>query len=155
MQKLHCPIRREWVKDLPEERVRQQLIRLMVEELGYPISYLAVEKELSRMPHLALMGKSKVPQRRADLVCFAKGIHSSFELYPLLLIECKAVKLTPRVITQVTGYNHFMKAYFIALANQDTIQTGWFDPELMTYRFVDYLPPFSALVQSIKTRLAP
>jgi len=123
----------------------------MMGSLGYPQSLLVVEKELRHIPHLALHDQ-EVPERRADIICFGKGIHSEHELYPLLLIECKAVKLTSKVVSQVAGYNHFLKSYFIAVANKDEIQTGWYDAPSKKYRFVSYLPTYKNLMQAAKKR---
>lgn len=153
MDRLLCPIRKVAVSPLPEERIRVHLLCDLIKMLGFPASCLAVEKELSQIPHLRSMG-SKLPQRRADIICFAKGIHQSEELYPLLLIECKAVKLTPKMVTQVVGYNHYLKARYIALVNQDEIRTGWYDGESQSYRFVPYLPTYAQLLSflSVKPR---
>lgn len=144
-QPLVCPIRKAAVPSLPEELIRVQLLCDLIEKLGFPAHNLAVEKELSQIPHLRSMG-GKLPQRRADIICFAKGIHPIEELYPLLLIECKAVKLTGKMVNQVVGYNHYLKAPFIALANHEEIRTGWFDSQTQEYRFVPYLPTYAQLL---------
>lgn len=151
MDKVYCRIRKMWVAATPEEKVRQYLLGYMIANLGFPEGGIALEKGLNQMPHLALVSQ-KIPDRRADIVCFAKGIHPRHELYPLLLIECKAVKLTPKVINQVTGYNHFMQSYYVCVANQDQIRTGWYDKEKKAYTFVDYLPAFADLLATITAR---
>jgi hypothetical protein len=147
---VYCTIRKEWVALLPEEEVRQRLIKLMVEQLGYPISLLVVEKSLKQMPHLS-RGERKLPERRADLLCYAPGIHKEHALYPLLLIECKAVKLTSKVISQVLGYNIYLQACFVAIANQEEIKTGWFDPATKQYRFAQGLPAYEVLCKGLKS----
>lgn len=101
------------------------------------------------MPHLS-RGQHKLPDRRADLLCYAAGIHAQHMLYPLLLVECKAVKLTPKVINQVLGYNVYLQACFVAIANQDEIQTGWYDVTQKQYRFMDGLPEYAALLGALK-----
>ncbi len=108
----------------PEERIRQAWIQKMVRDLGYPRHMIAVEKELSTLPHL--MGQ-RVPKRRADIIVFAKDIHPDFALFPLLMIECKATKLLPHVASQVIGYNEFVKAPYIAIANETDLMLGHFD----------------------------
>lgn len=147
-EQIYCQIRKEWVTSTPEEQVRQKLIRTMMLEQGYPAGGLVLEKGLRQMPHLALKPE-KLPDRRADIICFARGIHPGHDLYPLLLVECKAVKLTHKVVNQVAGYNHFLQAYFIAVANQDMIKTGWYDRETLQYRFIDRLPPYSELMNHV------
>lgn len=150
-EQLFCQIRQEWVKATPEEKVRQNLIYTMKHHLGYPISGVVLEAGLNQMPHLAL-SPLKLPNRRADIVCFAPNIHSKHALYPLLLVECKAIKLSPKVVNQVLGYNHYLQARFMAVANQDKIQTGWFDKALNEHVFVDYLPSFPDLLRYVMSQ---
>ena len=145
---LICPIRKVAVTPLPEECIRVRLLCDLIEKLGFPPYTLAVEKELSQIPHLRSLG-SKVPQRRADIICFAKGIHPTEELYPLLLIECKAIKLTRKMVNQVVGYNHFLKAPFIALVNHEEIRTGWHNQQSQGYCFASYMPTYAQLLKSM------
>jgi hypothetical protein len=144
--KLLCSVRGEWVEALPEERVRQALIRLMTEQLGYPRELLVIERALHQFPHLALQSTRSLPRRRADLVCYGKGIHPDFPLYPLLLVECKAVPLTSKAIQQLTGYNHYLRAPFVALCNANEVKSGYFDPIRKGYVFVDKLPSYRELL---------
>lgn len=146
---IYCQIRKLWVAALPEELVRQNLITYMIQDLGYPSHSLVLEQGLRGLPHLSLSNQQKIPVRRADIICFAKDIHPDYALYPLLLIECKAVKLTAKVINQVAGYNHYLKARYIAIANQTEIQTGWYDPSEKKYLFVNHLPSYSELLQKL------
>lgn len=140
-QKLYCRLRKQWVAALPEEKVRQALIAQLIDNLGYPASSIALEKGLRQMPHIS--SRQKLPSRRADIVCFAPGIHPDHSLYPLLLIECKAVPLTPTVVNQVVSYNHFVKAYYIAIANEQEVRLGWYDGTV--YRFRVGLEPYEVL----------
>lgn len=145
--KLLCQIRNEWVVDQPEERVRQNLLRLMIHDLGYPKAMIAVEKALHQIPHVKREG---IPERRADIICFARDIHPSHSLYPLLLIECKAVPLTGQVVQQAVGYNYYLNACFICVANQHEVRTGWLDSEEETYQFTCSLPTYKELLDSVK-----
>ncbi|MBA3721367.1 MAG: type I restriction enzyme HsdR N-terminal domain-containing protein [Parachlamydiaceae bacterium] len=146
---LFCAIRKEWVAALPEELVRQYWIQQMIQELGYPAGGFALEKSLSQIPHLSSNG-IKLPSRRADIIFFAKGIHPSYDLYPLILIECKAVKLTPKVVHQVVGYNFYLRAPFIGIVNQTESQTGWFDHDKKEFVFKNSLLPFQQIIKSCK-----
>ena len=146
--KISCIIRKRLVSATPEELVRQKLISTMIASLGYPPHGLVLEKGLSQMPHLNLSNK-RIPRRRADLICFAKDIHPAHSIYPLLLIECKAIKLSSKVVNQVAGYNHFLQAHFIAIANDSEIQTGWYDPSKNDYTFINFLPSYQQLLKSV------
>ena len=101
--------------NLPEEKIRLQLIEFMKNELFYPKEMISVERSLSSFPHLKGI---KVPQRRFDIAVFGGK-----ELLPLLVIECKAVNINQKAIDQVIGYNFFVKAPFIALANGKEVKT--------------------------------
>lgn len=144
---LICCVRKIKVKATPEEIVRQQLLYKMTRELNYSPSSIVIEKSLTQLPHLALTPSQEIPKRRADIIIMAKGIHEKFELYPLLLIECKSIKLTENVIRQVAGYNHYLKAHFIAIANETTIFTGKFSHKAGEYKFLPYLPRFEELMK--------
>lgn len=150
-EKLYCLVRKSYVAATPEEIVRQQLVSHMIHNLNYPASYLALEKELNQVPHLHQSDK-EIPNRRADLICFGKDIHPKFALYPLLLVECKAVKITSRTMSQVAGYNHFLGAYFIAAVNGQEIRTGWYDPSIKDYKYVKNLPTYSQLLESLNVK---
>lgn len=113
--KLFDPVRNCFVAATPEERVRQKWLQAMMITLGYPKELLAVEKELWHLPHL--LSDPHVPQRRADIICFAKGIHPQHLLYPLLLIECKQESLSAKALDQVLGYNYYVGAPFVAVVN--------------------------------------
>ena len=148
---LFDPVRKGGVKITPEERVRQRLISRMVKELGFPLAFLAVEKELKLLPHLRLIPSNKIPRRRIDIVAFAKGIHPDYPLFPLLLVECKAVALTPKVARQVVGYNDVVKAPFVAVANEDHILTGGYDAESGLFRFQEGLPTYTQLLSALES----
>ena len=102
----------------PEEIVRQALIVEMTKNLGFPKQLISVEREISTLPHL--QGK-KIPKRRFDIICFASSVEKDLPLYPLLLVECKAIALSESALAQVFGYNYYVKAHFIALANREGV----------------------------------
>lgn len=149
-QQYRCLIRKQWVAATPEEEVRQRLLNTLVNDLQYPAECLGVEQALHLLPHLQVQN-SVLPDRRADVICFAKGIHPQHALYPLLLIECKAIPLNDKVLKQVVGYNHYVGAYFVAVANASEVKTGWYDAKEKKYQFVDGLLPFNTLLNSLRT----
>ncbi len=109
----------------PEEQVRQGLIRHLIDDLGFPPELLAVECGLN--------------ERRTDLVAYERRAE---DLAPLLLIECKAVALNDAAMHQVLGYNHHLKAKFVALVNQDGIRMPWGEEE------IDYIPGYTDLTRT-------
>jgi len=142
---VYCQIRKEWVAALPEEFVRQRFLQHMIGDCGYPAPLVVVEKAIENLPHLTLKDREKVPKRRLDIMCFAKNNEKKGELHPLLIVECKAVPLNQLVVGQVIGYNHFVRARFIAIVNETEIRFGWHDGS--EYKFIDYLPQFHFLEQ--------
>ncbi|MCH9627338.1 MAG: hypothetical protein S4CHLAM2_09750 [Chlamydiales bacterium] len=146
---LFDPIRKKWVEATPEETIRQELVKKMIQDLGFPSALIAVERELAQLPHLQLTQREEIPKRRADLIVFAKNIHPDHDLFPLLMIECKAVALTPRFAQQVVGYNACVQAPFLALANGDQVMIGAFDRDAGHTRFQPGLPAYTELLSQV------
>lgn len=143
---LYDPIRKKRVGKTKEELIRQRLVQHMIHDLGYPAALIAVEKELSQLPHLKLTPIHQIPKRRADIIVFAKD-PGNVDLKPLMMIECKAVPLLPKFANQVIGYNAFVRAPFIALANEEQIMTGCFDKTAGVFRFQKGLLSFSQAIE--------
>ncbi len=146
-------LRQRWVVATPEEKVRQGLIKMMTEKLLYPKELLSLEKTIAELPHLSHKKGDVFPQRRIDVVCFAKNIHSEHLLYPLLLIECKESEHHIAIaIDQVVGYNFYVQAYFLAVAYPDGIRFGVYDQKKKEYQFSSSLPSYTTLLQWVKGR---
>ncbi len=137
---LFDPFRKCWVVASPEELVRQRLLHIMVTQLGFPKELLAIEMQLSEVPHLK--GGTNLPKRRADILCFAKGIHSEYPLYPLLLIECKEGIAGEDAKEQVLGYNHFVQALYVGIAGEG-------HTELIYPQTVPFIPTYSQLMEQV------
>ncbi|OGN61935.1 MAG: hypothetical protein A3F40_01435 [Chlamydiae bacterium RIFCSPHIGHO2_12_FULL_27_8] len=146
MNKIFDPVRRKFVLDKPEEVVRQKLILRMINILKYPKNLIFLEKDLFLLPHLKDQNIKNI-KRRADIIVFSKNIDQSCFFYPLLMIECKAVKLTECAIDQVIGYNYFVKSYFVAVANEDEIITLYKKDDV--YKRLNFLPSYRDLLNSI------
>ena len=146
LTRIYDPVRKIYVAATPEEIVRQKLLFGMINGLGYPINLIAVEKDLDSLEHLK-NSKSFIG-RRADIICFAKNIHPEHMLCPLLMIECKAKYLNQKTVQQVLGYNHFVKAYFVAISNGREIKTLWKNKG--KYESANYLPAYFDLIKAIK-----
>jgi hypothetical protein len=140
-------IRQTWVKATPEELVRQRWLKMMVHQLQYPKELLVIEKEIKDLPHLT---HQDVPDRRIDILCYAKGSQPHFSIFPLLLVECKDEHLTEGAVDQVIGYNHHIKACFVAVVNLEEVRLGYFNRMKKEYVFCSALPPFKELMQWVK-----
>ena len=102
------PLRRKNLKALPEEKVRQALLRWLKEQLRVPESLTAVEYPLSAL--------DRSTRKRADVVAWRPG---GAGLRPWLLAECKApsVRLTEAVADQARGYAAAVRAEHVLLTN--------------------------------------
>jgi hypothetical protein len=127
-------------RHLREEGFRQALIEILVGKLGYPRELIAVEKELASFPHLT--GALSLPQRRIDLVCFARNIHPDHLLFPLLLIECKVEESGFHAQQQALGYNHYLKAPYVAISTRK-------GPQLIFPQRTSFLPSFAELLAAL------
>lgn len=96
-------IRKKYVVLTPEEWVRQHVIHYLTAYKHYPLSLIAVEREI------ALYGM----RRRFDVVCYDRNGE------PYLLIECKApaVPLSQKVFDQAFRYNLTLTAPYVAITN--------------------------------------
>lgn len=96
------PVRKKYVVLTPEEWVRQQVLKHLIEDLGYAPSLLSVERRI----------KAGTVWKRYDIVAF-------HEARPWLLIECKEekVSLGEDVLRQVLAYNSTIRAEYLAVTN--------------------------------------
>jgi hypothetical protein len=111
------------VANTPEERVRQSFLRRMIQDLGFHKGLISIEKGIG--------------QRRYDLVCYSQA------MTPLVLIECKAVKLDDTAIRQAFGYNGTVKAPFVCLVSPFETKTFWQEQDQIAS--VDFLPVYNEL----------
>jgi hypothetical protein len=127
-------LRRKNLKSLPEERVRQALLRWLVEEIGAPRNLIAVEYPLSALDPLS--------RKRADVVVW-KTAGAAGGLRPWLLAECKApgVRLTDAVADQVRGYAANIRAEHVLVTNGKDTRCFRLDGE--AYAGIAGLPAFS------------
>lgn len=149
---LSCIIRKEWVAATPEELVRQRLLTEMIDTLGYPKGWICVEQHLADLVAPA-QRHAQVPKRRADILCYSTQLRPDGALHPLLLIECKAVALNEAVFRQVLGYNRYVGAPFVCLANSSQTLLGWQEPNSSHYRFRHDLPSYPQLLAFCRRNL--
>lgn len=117
-EKLFDRLRRRWVADNPEERIRQSVVDWMLNIGQYPESLLCAEKQLMRFEGMGSdrRANQQLPLRRFDLLCLRRV---QGRLEPLLLLECKATRASEKAKKQVLDYNYHVGAPFVALACVD------------------------------------
>jgi len=96
-------IRKKFVILTPEEWVRQNFLKYLVEEKKYPASLIFVEKEF-KLNNLS---------KRSDAVIYSKSGE------PVLIVECKAasIKIDQKVFDQIARYNMQLKVDFLVITN--------------------------------------
>ncbi|MCO5233798.1 MAG: type I restriction enzyme HsdR N-terminal domain-containing protein [Chitinophagales bacterium] len=129
--KIFDPIRKKNVVLTPEEGVRQQILSYMVEQKQYPISYIAVEKQL------VYMGKNK----RFDIVVYDQS-HK-----PLILIECKQPKvdLSQKTLEQASLYNLVLKVPYLVITNGRQHFVALIQIDTGEYQWLNDLPDAGAI----------
>ncbi len=96
-------VRRRWLISTPEEIVRQLVVLFLVEDRGYPIGLIQVEKEI----------KAHGVSRRFDVLCYNN------EAQPILLVECKApsIELDIQTAEQISNYNFALQVDYLLMTN--------------------------------------
>jgi len=128
-------IRKKFVVLTPEEWVRQNFIRYLIEEKLYSPGLIAVEQGI----------KINRNSQRSDIILYSNnGI-------PLMIVECKSVKIniTQSVFDQVARYNMDLKVPFLVVTNGLRHFCCKMDYENQTYSFMREIPLYS----DIKTLL--
>tara|TARA_B100000530_G_scaffold335696_1_gene288443 strand:+ start:143 stop:562 length:420 start_codon:yes stop_codon:yes gene_type:complete len=99
-------VRKKYVRNQPEEWVRQNIVEYLNKEKGYPISLMSVEKK-TQINYLT---------KRCDIICYNK--HGN----PILLVECKApnITLNKDTFNQSINYQKVVQAKYIMITNGKT-----------------------------------
>jgi hypothetical protein len=121
-------IRKKFILLTPEEWVRQNTIKFILQEKKYPKSYLNVEKII----------KINDLIKRYDIVVF----QPNGKIF--LLIECKApeVSITQNTFDQIARYNLSLKAEYLMVTNGLNHYFCKMDFEKEEYIFLKDLPEF-------------
>lgn len=122
-------VRKKYVSLTPEEWVRQHLIHYLIEEKKYPISLIAIEKQLI-INNLT---------KRTDILVYNTGG------LPEIIVECKApsVKITQHAFDQISRYNLKLNATYLMVSNGLEHFNCQMDTENETYVFLKSLPSYT------------
>ncbi len=96
-------IRKKYILLTPEEWVRQNIIKYLNKNLGYPLPLLGIEKQIK------VFGTIKRP----DIIVFDK------KFKPKMIVECKKpeVKITQKTLNQAINYFLELKPEYFLLTN--------------------------------------
>lgn len=123
--------RRKYLVLTPEEMVRQHLIHLLAQELGYPLSLMSVEKGIE------LNGTKK----RCDIVIYGR------DGKPCMIVECKApeVKLSQDTFDQAARYNLQLQVPYLLLCNGYECFCSRVDHQDKSFTFLNAIPAYADL----------
>jgi hypothetical protein len=124
-------IRGKYIVLTPEEWVRQNFIRYLASEKGFPASLITVEQQFSF---------NKMKKRTDILVYNNKGD-------PVVLVECKApsVPITSNVFEQIGLYNLTHHVPWLIVTNGIKHYCCRYVEQEGNYRFADSIPDWSAV----------
>ena len=96
-------VRKKWLVLTPEEWVRQNIIQYLLITKNYPLSLVAIEKEIK-------LGELR---KRCDIVIYNRN------MLPWMIIECKEmnIALSEKTIEQILRYHISLPAQFLIISN--------------------------------------
>ncbi len=126
------PIRKKYVRLTPEEWVRQNFIKYLIEEKNYPKGLIGVEQKIP----------GKEQKQRTDIIVYSKNAEV------LMIIECKAenIKITQDVFDQAVRYNMQYNTSYLVLTNGKNHYICKVDKDNKSYSFLKELPDYELIV---------
>lgn len=121
-------VRKKYVVLTPEEWVRQHFIQFLIQQKKYPISLIAVEKQL-------IINNLK---KRTDILIFSSVGQ------PNIVVECKAptIKITQNSFDQIARYNLQLRATYLIVTNGMTHYCCKMNFENENYVFIKEIPQY-------------
>ena len=121
-------VRKKWLVLSPEEWVRQHCIHYLLDNKGYPLGLMQVEKKL----------KVNKSEKRYDIIVFNK------EGTINILVECKRpnVRITQKTFDQIAQYNLTLNSDYLMITNGLYHYYCKMDFEQKKYVFLEDLPSF-------------
>lgn len=122
-------LRKKYFVLTPEEWVRQHFVQYLIDEKHYPVSLIALEKQL-------IINNRK---KRTDILIFNK------KGTPDIIVECKApsIKITQDTFDQIARYNLKLNANYLIVTNGLQHFYCKMDFENETYIFLKDIPSYN------------
>lgn len=120
--------RKKYLVLTPEEWVRQHFVQFLIDKKKYPVSLIALEKQLT-INNL---------KKRTDVVIF------SSDGTPNIIVECKApkIKIAQDTFDQIARYNLKLNANYLVVTNGLQHYFCKLDKENETYIFLEDIPDY-------------
>lgn len=136
--KIFCPLTNSWHIETPEEKVRQEYVKILVENYGYSLDQMAQEIKVNNSQR----GRGTA---RADIVIWKTKNDKNSNKAAFIVVECKAENVRIRQEDYYQGYNYaaWAGASFFVTTNEK--ETKYFNVNK------DYLPKQLVEVVAIPT----
>jgi hypothetical protein len=124
--------RKKWLVLTPEEWVRQNFVKYLIEHKGYPAGLIGIEVTF----------KFNSLTRRADILVYNRLGN------PILIVECKApeVKIDNKVFDQIVAYNFkFNLSYIVVTNGMKHFACRVADQGSTKYDFIKSIPEYKDL----------
>lgn len=121
-------VRKKYIVLTPEEWVRQHYVQFLLNDKKYPISLIAIEKQLT-INNL---------KKRTDILIFSP------DGTPNIIVECKApkVKITQATFDQIARYNLKLQANYLVVTNGLQHYFCMLDIKNESYVFLQDIPSY-------------
>ena len=96
---IYAPLKDKWLVTKPEEEVRQRYICRLVDSYGYDLKQMDQEIKVNNT-------RRGTGSARADIVIWKTKEDKQEKKYPIIVVECKAEKVTIREEDYYQGYNY-------------------------------------------------
>lgn len=128
-------LRKKYVRLTPEEWVRQNFIKYLIEKKKFPSGLISVEMSVN----------INNQNQRSDIVVFNK------QAKPIMIIECKApnVKITQKTMEQAARYNWNLKVEYLVVTNGKSHFICKINHSENNYEFLPEIPNYTSIVSKI------
>jgi type I site-specific restriction endonuclease len=125
-------VRKKFLILTPEEWVRQNLIKFLIQKKDVPAGLIAIEKGL----------KVNQLNKRTDIVIYKKDGKAG------MIVECKApsVKISQATFEQIARYNMSLRVPFLVISNGMEHYCCKIDFEKGQYSFLKDIPTFDNIL---------
>ncbi len=123
-------IRNKYVVNTPEEWVRQNTVKYFNEELGFPKSLIALEKQFQLHRRI----------KRTDIMVHDNSGEA------VILVECKrpSIKITQSTFDQAFRYNIILKVPYLVITNGEELYCCHVEGEKVT--FLENIPTYQDVI---------
>lgn len=114
--KIYCPLKKTWILESPEEKVRQEYIKHLVDNYRYSLDQMGQEVSVNNSQR----GTGKA---RADIVIWKTAQDKENHKAAFIVVECKAENVRIREEDYYQGYNYASWAgasFFVTTNEKET-----------------------------------